>query len=366
MRNTRRDAINRVSTNRQICGSNLPSFGGAGGGVFGGAGGGFLLILFLALTTLSFAQGNSGSGFNFQAVVRGADGFVLSKQNVELRFSLMKGQHSTDPCWVGTRNVITDDFGTVGIRIGVNDDGSVSQEFKNVNFAAYHYWLKVQVKEGGVYRELSYSALPSVPYAEATHNALTEDQIISIAETAVAASIAAASVPVGTIVAFAGPAENVPQGWLLCDGREIIQDEYPVLFTVIGTAWGTTPSDFRLPDLRGVFLRGVDNSPYTGISGRDPDVNTRTRFNSGGILSNQVGSYQGDAIMNITGTLYVDNNDAVSPEGVFYNTGQGLKSNSPTNGGTSYTRTGFDASRVVTTGGDVRPMNVYVNYIIKY
>lgn len=36
-------------------------------------------------------------------------------------------------------------------------------------------------------------------------------------------------VPVGTVVAFALNIENIPDGWLLCDGSEINQKKHPTL-----------------------------------------------------------------------------------------------------------------------------------------
>jgi len=47
------------------------------------------LSLFFAcflLAASGFAQKNSGLGFNYQAVVRGLDGFVMSSKAIELRF----------------------------------------------------------------------------------------------------------------------------------------------------------------------------------------------------------------------------------------------------------------------------------------
>lgn len=56
---------------------------------------------------------------------------------------------------------------------------------------------------------------------------------------------------IGEIVPFAGsvsPNEN----WLPCDGRELDREDYPDLFTVIGTAYGSTSgTTFNIPDLRG-------------------------------------------------------------------------------------------------------------------
>jgi microcystin-dependent protein len=62
-------------------------------------------------------------------------------------------------------------------------------------------------------------------------------------------------VPPGTVIAFAG--HNPPIGYLSCDGRELNSSEYPDLFKVIGTTYGGNGSRFRLPDFRGMFLRGI-------------------------------------------------------------------------------------------------------------
>lgn len=105
------------------------------------------------------------------------------------------------------------------------------------------------------------------------------------------------ALPVGTILAFGGPASGIPEsgGWLLCDGRELAVAEYPVLHSVLGTAWGRGPSagTFLLPDLRGRFLRGV-NYGATGEL-RDPDRDQRGTSGSGGNSGNEVGSLQEDA-----------------------------------------------------------------------
>lgn len=65
--------------------------------------------------------------------------------------------------------------------------------------------------------------------------------------------------PTATIVPMA--TENVPEGWLLCDGREINREEYQELFSFIGTHYGEGDgkTTFHLPDLRGRTIVGLDN-----------------------------------------------------------------------------------------------------------
>lgn len=59
------------------------------------------------------------------------------------------------------------------------------------------------------------------------------------------------SVPIGTIIDFAGP--NNPTGYLNCDGATVSRTTYAALFAAIGTTWGSGDGSttFNLPDLRG-------------------------------------------------------------------------------------------------------------------
>jgi microcystin-dependent protein len=57
------------------------------------------------------------------------------------------------------------------------------------------------------------------------------------------------------------------QGWLICDGRTLLRSEYPELFTIIGTSFGTTAStNFKLPNCRGRVLGTV--STGSGLTAR--------------------------------------------------------------------------------------------------
>jgi len=164
------------------------------------------------------------------------------------------------------------------------------------------------------------------------------------------------TVPVGTIMAYAG--ENVSnlknEGWFVCDGRVLNRTNYAPLFNAIESAFGAPDgTSFNIPDLRGVFLRGV-----SGDSNKDPDKNSRIELNPYGDKGNQVGSYQD------------------------YATGQPKKKFGATilKGNTS--KTNYDQGCVDSVGGlnpqeisfpvssgggkESRPKNKYVCYIIKY
>lgn len=88
---------------------------------------------------------------------------------------------------------------------------------------------------------------------------------------------------------------TVPTGWLECDGTAVSRTTYATLFAAIGTAYGVGDgsSTFTLPDMRGEFPRGWDNSRGVdsgrGIGTSQGDQmeahNHALRGNSGGAIN---------------------------------------------------------------------------------
>lgn len=72
--------------------------------------------------------------------------------------------------------------------------------------------------------------------------------------------------PTGAVSAFAG--SSAPSGWLLCDGSAISRTTYSDLFGVIGTTYGVGDgtTTFNIPDLRGIFVRGVGSQTISAKS----------------------------------------------------------------------------------------------------
>ena len=99
--------------------------------------------------------------------------------------------------------------------------------------------------------------------------------------------------PIGSVVAFAGNLQSLDgSGWLVCDGRQVTQAEYPLFVKAIGKLYGGDGvNNAQLPDMRGLFIRGVD-----GRSGKDPDVSLRTK--ASGSTNDGVGSTQSDGLAN--------------------------------------------------------------------
>jgi len=158
--------------------------------------------------------------------------------------------------------------------------------------------------------------------------------------------------PTGTIQPHAGG--TAPDGFLVCDGSIVNIADYPKLYAVIGTSWGHGNNDgltFHLPDLRGRFLRGVDDT-----AGRDPDSGARTPANAGGNSGDAVGSVQADAFQ---GHEHLSRTRA-------YGTGAGAGSPYPdANNETTVgivTKPGYSAPRYT---DETRPVNANVTYVIK-
>jgi microcystin-dependent protein len=151
----------------------------------------------------------------------------------------------------------------------------------------------------------------------------------------------------GTISAYGG--NTAPTGWLLCDGTAVSQTMYADLFAVIGCNFGCSGGNFNLPDLRGRFLRGRDGGAL-----RDPDSGTRTAMNTGGNTADNVGSVQVDAFKSHTHSIAKANGNTCTGCGNIY--------------------TYLDSAQVVDNsniiqsagGNETRPVNAYVNWIVKY
>lgn len=285
----------------------------------------FVAVMFVAIT---FAQ--TPQSFKYQAVARDAGGEFLTMQNVSLQISILQTEVGGTAVYVETHSIQTNEFGLINLEIGNGE--LVSGDISTIDWSADSYFVKIEMDAAGGsnYEEMGTSQLLSVPYA-------------------LHAKTASNGVPVGTIFPFAGESSLVPDGWLLCDGTALNKydnPEYSDLFDIIGTNWGgSTGADFQVPDLRGNFLRGADLG-----AGNDPDYADRTA----GSDTEKIGSSQDDEFESHLHDHYIIG-FASGPEDF----GHGrVDVNSPANHWNDQTDN--------TGGNETRPVNVYVNYIIKY
>lgn len=157
--------------------------------------------------------------------------------------------------------------------------------------------------------------------------------------------------PIGTIFAFAG--NNIPSGYLPCNGSAISRTTYADLFAVIGTAYGSGDGSttFNLPNLNNnSFLEG----------------------------SNTAGTIKSAGLPNITGTVQTHGDSGASlPFGVANASGSFYGSKAPRNIAGNYgehsmttdTTIRFSAKNSNSIYGNsttVQPKSVTVKFCIKY
>ena len=65
------------------------------------------------------------------------------------------------------------------------------------------------------------------------------------------------TVPPGTLISHC--TNTAPSGFLKANGASLSTTTYATLFAVIGYSFGGSGASFTLPDLRGEFIRGLDD-----------------------------------------------------------------------------------------------------------
>lgn len=80
------------------------------------------------------------------------------------------------------------------------------------------------------------------------------------------------TVPPGCMMDYGGL--TAPDGWLLCDGREVSRTEYAALFAAIGTLWGDGDgaTTFNVPDLTKRTSIGPDVGYSVGSNGGESSL----------------------------------------------------------------------------------------------
>ena len=114
----------------------------------------------------------------------------------------------------------------------------------------------------------------TAPEPTATNHVATKNYVDS--------KFAGGGVPPGCIVAFMGT--TVPDGYLLCNGAYVSRTTYANLYAAIGTKYGSSGTNFRLPSLTdGRFLEGYSSAGTTHSAGLPNATGSFSIINPGGI-----------------------------------------------------------------------------------
>jgi microcystin-dependent protein len=156
--------------------------------------------------------------------------------------------------------------------------------------------------------------------------------------------------PAGAVMHYA--MQTAPDGWLVCNGSTISRLTYPALFAAIGISYGAGDgvTTFKLPDLRGEFIRGWDGG--RGVDG-----------------GRAFGTLQAESFKSHTHTVTDPGHvhsmgDEAEYEGDVLNM---FDSGKKRQGGPVYTQTATTGISIAAAGGtETRPRNVALLPCIKY
>lgn len=349
-----------------------------------------LIVGFPGLHGTVVAQESVPKLINYQGKLTDAAGAALAAGNYSVRFELFDAATEGALVWGEVREVTVVD-GLFNVALGGSGSEAVTGAAVNdlsFAFSGSLRFLQTTVMSGpGIVAPqllLPRQQMGSVPYATNSQNLDGKEPSFWV--------------PSGMISAYGGTAD--PQGWFVCDGRPLNRTEYSFLFNIIGTRFGAPDGNtFNLPDLRGRFLRGADD-PDGGLTefaaaNRDPDRASRVAMNPGSPLTtgNNVGSVQPDQLKshthsgsfasathkhwttfslraggieetsNVFGSRTTDNysGQTHNTNSSWYTAGSRdfvqSSTSEPATGGVGVAASG---------GLETRPMNAYVNFMIKY
>ena len=171
------------------------------------------------------------------------------------------------------------------------------------------------------------------------------------------------AVPTGSVHLMAG--NNVPSGYLKCNGQAVSQTTYAALYAIIGSTYGQTATTFNLPDLRGEFVRGWADDRSDVDAGRGfgtaQDQSNREHTHvvtdpGHGHSINDPGHFHNVAFSNS------DRNDGVIEE-----SGEGFNGFEPTENAVTgiSINLGHTGISIQNQGSEARPRNIAMMYVIK-
>lgn len=188
------------------------------------------------------------------------------------------------------------------------------------------------------------------------------------------------SLPSGAVQEFAGA--SAPEGWLMCDGAEVSKTTYAALYAVIADTYGTPvdSNNFVLPDLRGEFVRGLDDmGTAQGARGVDSGRALGSAQNQATAKNGLSASTSGTAVnggahihdlrlfdgSGGTAFNYNASNGGITFRGSgVYRTTNGSNQQVITNNGSSHSHT-LSATTTLSGDAETRPRNCAMNFIIK-
>ena len=138
-----------------------------------------LLFTIIFVPLLSFAQ----NGFNYQSLIKDANGAVLTNTQISLKFSILYDSSSGTPVYVETHGLTTPANGVVNLVIGSGT--ATTGSFSNIDWSKASIYLKreVEIANSGTYTDFGTALLYNVPkanYSSSTQGISYNSSTVSI------------------------------------------------------------------------------------------------------------------------------------------------------------------------------------------
>lgn len=314
----------------------------------------FFIAMAFVLASAVFVFAQSDIKISIQGTLKDANSAAVDDGAYDVTFRLYNTSSGGTAVWEETANVQVSG-GVYSHRLG---------SVEALDASDFSETLFVGVEVNGV--ELS-------PRTELTYAPYTLNTQF--------AARAGNGVPAGSMMPFAGPLNRVPDDYIPCDGRALSSSEYPELFAAIGTAWGNGTTgigsqngntDFNVPDSRGVFLRGWDNgrgldNGRSLASYQADDNRSHSHSFSGSGSTDPAGSHTHSITRrgNPEDNAYDANNSKASESSAATTDRSTVGSFSTGSAGEHTHNVNISGTIGSSGGGEARPKNIAVLYIIK-
>ncbi len=124
-------------------------------------------IMLLLTGALLFGQHarEEMESFNYQAVLRHADGELMKGQMVNVLLSIKKGGSGGLDVFAETHKVVTDQYGLISLEVGAGD--AVMHTLSEIDWSQQDFWLNISIdtENGTNYRSIGATKIMSVPFA---------------------------------------------------------------------------------------------------------------------------------------------------------------------------------------------------------
>jgi len=277
---------------------------------------------------------------------------------------LFGGSSNTDSLYAFRYNVASN---STELRFNVGDDTGTGDGFIVGNFPSstpntWRNWARIKSDQTAFAGSVTATNVYTSNQPTAINELTRKDYVDTQAKNAA---------PPGTVAFFA--TTTAPAGWIKANGAVLRQADYHALFTVLpkqsnnNTIWWQStdgPSNFRIPDLRGQFIRGWNDGIGAANYATTPTSTLPVpTTDAGRSFGNTQVAYAG---YNTFSVAFDDGDDRIaSQKSIFNMTINGSLLGTRNTGGNNYSYTGGPID-VGTKPGDTRPTNIALLACIKY